>query len=456
MRTYTPGRPRRPVGPVAVLAAGFLGASGATSACEGSATHGPTPRPPNTSPFTDSGGAPGLAEAGSGPTATTHFILGANAPWYNGYRGLDLAPYLGKKTIASVSMVKADSGLKNADPTAPPIVTGATGYDASGIDATLEDMRSIGIKAVRWYFGVDGRALFSLDAQDDSSPIDTRAYPQIDHLLAAAEVNGISVIPVLFDFRLVNGDEHLLYRDGTPGTPHPRVVADPQKRAALLQNYVEPLVSRYASSHAILAWEIMVEAANSVIGTDAAGTKYSGNHCSDGSADPSGTTCHVSPTQMQAFFTDVYRAIKSVDTAHPVLPSGLARPRELTLVVGAVPADLYGAHYDDSGSECGMIQSVAEVETTYLTPHDLKLDKPLLMTEGTSGPNTACYASAAFSGGWAGYLAWGYYGLVGLSDFSRYTGIVTSADGSKSHQEGMAFYQQFSSMHAADVAPTLP
>ena len=130
-------------------------------------------------------------------------------------------------------------------------------------------------------------------------------------------------------------------------------------------------------------------------------------------------------------------------------------PRELTLVVGAVPADVYGAHYNDDGSECAMIQSVAQVEATYLTPHGLKLDKPLLMTEGASGTNTGCYVNAAFAGGWAGYLSWGYYGLVGLSDFIRYPQPMTSRDGSPSKQSGMNAYEQFAAQHPG-LVPTFP
>ena len=33
------------------------------------------------------------------------FLLGVNYPSYNGYRGLDLAPYRGSKTIGSIAYV---------------------------------------------------------------------------------------------------------------------------------------------------------------------------------------------------------------------------------------------------------------------------------------------------------------------------------------------------------------
>ena len=80
----------------------------------------------------------------------TWFLLGADYPWYNGYRGLDVGPYLGSKTIATVAFANArNSGYGHeVQSQANPIRPGTTGFNAGGIEAQLEDMQSVGISRV--------------------------------------------------------------------------------------------------------------------------------------------------------------------------------------------------------------------------------------------------------------------------------------------------------------------
>ena len=93
------------------------------------------------------------------------FLLGANYPWYNGHRGLDLGPYLGSKTIATVSFASPRNSGAGHDVQFPsiPIRPGTTGFNADGIEAQLQDMQAIGIHMLRWFFGYDGRSFMIFD-----------------------------------------------------------------------------------------------------------------------------------------------------------------------------------------------------------------------------------------------------------------------------------------------------
>jgi hypothetical protein len=379
----------------------------------------------------------------------TWFLLGANYPWYNGYRGLDLGPYLGSKTIAAVAFASPRNSEDGHDVQFPsvPIGPSTSGFNADGIEAQLEDMQAIGIHVLRWFFGNDGRSFMIFDQHDNCIGIDSTASQNVDRVLALAEKEQIYVVPVLFDFRFISGDRWLKFDDGSSGAGRADVIRDPKKRKALIENFVRPLVKHCANSRAILYWEIMNEAGNVVEGTDpATGFTLHGNaRVSNGAK--------VSIVEMQAFLNEVYDAIKSVDQSHLVMPSGLARPRQLAFVVGRVKADLFGAHYKDDGSDWQRIQSVANISNELHSKFGLDLNKPLVMTEGPAKNQRHLdeYLQSAFDGGWAGYLAWSYYGLIGYNDLERYQRIITSKDATPGAKGNLDLYRKFNQVHADAV-----
>ncbi|MBV9733924.1 MAG: hypothetical protein JO275_14220 [Verrucomicrobia bacterium] len=135
------------------------------------------------------------------------------------------------------------------------------------------------------------------------------------------------------------------------------------------------------------------------------------------------------------------------------MPSGLARPRQLPLVVGRVKADLFGAHYSDHGSDWERIESVANIARQLQRRYGLVLDKPLVMTEGPAQIQSHLkeYLQSAYDGGWAGYLAWSYYGLIDCNDLKQYPRIVTSKDATGGAMAAVDFYRQFIQAHAEAV-----
>ncbi|HEX3444521.1 MAG TPA: hypothetical protein VHS80_07360 [Chthoniobacterales bacterium] len=379
----------------------------------------------------------------------TWFLLGANYPWYNGYRGLDLGPYLGSKTIATVAFNSPRNSAYGRDIQSPsiPIRSGTTGFNADGIAAQLQDMQGIGIHVLRWFFGGDGRSFMLFDQRDNCTGLDSTAAQNVDRVLALAETHQVYLVPVLFDFRFIGGDHWLKFEDGSSGTGRADVVRDPEKRKSLIENFVKPLVKRCAESKAILYWEIMNEAGNVVQGTDpVTGFTLEGNGRIPGEAK-------VSVVEMQTFLNEVYDAIKSVDPNHLVMPSGLGRPRQLPLVVGRVKADLFGTHYNDDGNDWERIQSVADISSELHRRFGLVLDKPLVMTEGPAEieRHLSEYLQKAYDGGWAGYLAWSYYRIIGYNGLKRYPRIVTSKDATPAGRANADLYRTFNQAHADAV-----
>ncbi len=378
------------------------------------------------------------------------FLLGANYPFYNAYRGADLGPYRGTKPIANVALTK-DRGrdkARNSKQVPIPVAPGATSFDAEGIEAQLGDMHDIGIHVLRWFWGEDGRAFLELDKDGNCTGIDPAALQNIDRVVALAEKHQVFLVPCLLNNLFIGGNDHLLYEDGTLGAGHPDTIKDPQKRKSLLDNYIKPLAARYADKDGILYWEIMNEAANIVSGTDPK------TGCTVHYGDRFPEENRVTPVELQTFLNEAYEAIKSVDKKHPIMPSGLARPFHLPLIVGRVKADLYGAHYDDDGTtDYGKVRSVDQIKKGLFQKYRLVLDKPLVMTEGTHSMNTHLdyYVTQAYEGGWAGYLPWTYYGLIGLSYFIHYDRTVTSKDGKPNARPNIEFYKQFNREHVNEL-----
>jgi len=375
------------------------------------------------------------------------FLLGVNYPWYNGYRGIDIGRYKGTKTIRTLALVERrkdlDEPRQDMQP-GKPVHPNTGGFDREGIKAQFEDMQKIGIHVVRWFWGNDGRAFFNLNEGGNCS-IDEETLNNVDEILKLAKKSGVLIAPVLLDFRIISGDTHMLYEDGSEGAMHKEFITDPVKRKNLIDNGIVKLVKRVntsADADAVLYWEIMNEASNVVSGQDpATGITYR-----------STAKGQVSPTEMRRFLKEAYEAIKRVDPKRPIMPSGLARANSLPLLVGQVPADLFGAHYNDADKDFGQVLTVSEIKKRILEPLGLTLDKPLVMTEGPSNAehHLQYYIESAYYGGWAGYYPWSYYGVIGLNPLIRYDSASPSGNLTQK-KWNLEIYRQFNRQHGKDV-----
>ena len=380
-----------------------------------------------------------------------YFLLGANYPFYNGLRGVDIGRLSLRKDIVFFS--HPVQGGRQGNPLAfPPVPPGGTGFNATAIEKQLEDMSHIGIRVVRWMWGWDGRGFFDLDEHENCLGLGTDVFAHLDQILKFAEKHQIYLIPVLLDFRFVTGDaprfpeRRLRYRDGTTEPPHGDIIKNLQKRRALIENCIKPLVQRYRHSDQIIIWEIMNEAGNATYGTD----DQTGYTIHSGEKFSEDKRIHIKI--LQSFFNDIYDAIKSLDQKHYILSSGLSRPMQLPMLVGRVKADLYGAHYNDDGtSDYGKVEPVNKIHDRILSRYHLKLDKPLLMTESTADVRRHLhyYVDAAYEGGWAGILPWTYYQMIGYHEFNHYKEVVTSK-GNKG-TANVQFFQYWQRQHKAET-----
>ena len=380
-----------------------------------------------------------------------YFLLGANYPFYNGLRGLDIGRLSPRKEIVFFSHPAQGGRLNNplAFPSVPP---GGTGFNATAIEKQLEDMSHIGIRVVRWIWGWDGRAFFDLDPQEHCLGLSAEVFTHVDQILQFAAKHRLYLMPVLLDFRFVSGDaprfpeRRLRYRDGTTEPPHADVIRNPRKRRMLIDNCIMPLIQRYKDSDQIIIWEIMNEAGNVAYGQD----DQTGYTIKSGEKFPPEGSIHI--RILQAFLNEVYDAIKSIDKKHHVLSSGLARPTQLPMIVGRVKSDLYGAHYNDDGtSDYGKVASVEKIREQLMAKYKLKMDKPLLMTESTAHKKSHLdyYINSAYDGGWAGILPWTYYQLIGYHEFNHYKEIVTSKDNKGT--QNVEFFQNWQRQHKSDT-----
>lgn len=373
------------------------------------------------------------------------FLFGMNYPWYNGFRSLDFGKLQGTREIAGVAMIK-QKGFDIQKP-AVPIPPGSTGFDAAGIDAQLKDMESMNIHVLRWFFGGDGRSFMNFDKDGNCTGVEKETLDNVAKALDLAKKHHIFIAPCLLDFRFVCGDKFVTYTDGKPAPFYAHVLRDEKKRRLLIDKFIKVLAAKFTDSDSILYWEIMNECGNVVNGSD----------------PKTGFTMHggemrakdrrVTQVEMQTFLNEAYDAIKSVDKKHPVMPSGLARPNQLPLIIGKVKADIYGAHYNDNGSDRSMIQTIEQLNEE-LKRYKTKIDKPLVMTEGPAvvDRHVDDYIKAAYDGGWAGMLPWQYYQAVGLNDFLRYKRVVTSKDGNLKAKDNIEFYKRFAAEHADEIS----
>jgi hypothetical protein len=61
------------------------------------------------------------------------------------------------------------------------------------------------------------------------------------------------------------------------------------------------------------------------------------------------------------------------------------------------------------------------------------------------------YLQKAYVGGWAGYLAWSYYRIIGYNALKRYPRTVTSKEASPAGSANVNVYRQFNQVHADAV-----
>lgn len=128
--------------------------------------------------------------------------------------------------------------------------------DLSEVRLQLTRLAARGVSVVRWFMLCDGRA--GVRFAPDGTPLgpDEALFTDIDMAETLAAEAGVALMPVLLDFAWCSRARQV---SGVQLGGRRRVLADPARRAALLERVLVPLFDRYGRSAAIRAWDLINE-----------------------------------------------------------------------------------------------------------------------------------------------------------------------------------------------------
>lgn len=234
-----------------------------------------------------------------------------------------------------------------------------------------------GITALRWFALCDLRSGIRFDAQGVPEDLDARLFADMEAALRALERHHLKVIFSLFDFHLCGRRK---IDKGVQMGGRRSLVAEPDRRRALVERIVIPILERFGDAGPVLAWEVMNEPewVTSGYGRPHLGLK-------------------VSRRDMRAFLRAVIGAIHEISTRPATV--GCASRRWLGLVED-LDLDLHQVHwYDKIDSLDALQHPVAEWGN----------GRPALLgefpTKG-SAHAAALLARAAHAAGFDGAFAW--------------------------------------------------
>ncbi|MBD3425855.1 MAG: hypothetical protein GF409_01335 [Candidatus Omnitrophica bacterium] len=136
---------------------------------------------------------------------------------------------------------------------------------------------------VRVFIYCDIRSGITFDAGGSPTGLTTHVYEDMDALVEAAQVLGIRLVPVLFDYMIA---DNVSMEGANPVGEYPDLITDSAKRTALV-NALRPFINRYAGRPEILMWDIINEPIEIT------------------------TSTTISVLQVQTFITDLIQMINS-------------------------------------------------------------------------------------------------------------------------------------------------
>ncbi len=272
------------------------------------------------------------------------------------------------------------------------------------LDDTCRRLGDHGITALRWFAFCDLRSGVRFDSAGTPEELDERVFPDMEAALSTLDRYNLKVIFSLFDYYLC---ARRRFESGVQTGGRRGLVSDPDRRRALVERIVVPLLERFGDADGVLAWEVMNEPewVTSGYGSPILGVR-------------------VSRREMRAFLRSVIEAIHG-SSSRPVTV-GCASRRWLGLVED-LEIDLPQVHwYDKIDSIDALRHPVA----------NWAAGVPVLLgefpTKG-SAHDAATLARAAHAAGFAGAFAWSALGADEASDGAivdvLYENLATSRPG---------------------------
>jgi hypothetical protein len=160
------------------------------------------------------------------------FVVGVNLPW------------IGYGTDVGASAWFPNGGLSR-QPAA-----------LDRLHRTLAAVARDGMSTVRVFLLCDARSGVRFDADGVPIGLDEFVFPDLDAMVAAARQYQVGLLPVLLDFHLCDAPRIV---NGVQLGGHARLVADRDAGTAFIDRVLRPIVERFASDDAVIAWDVINE-----------------------------------------------------------------------------------------------------------------------------------------------------------------------------------------------------
>jgi hypothetical protein len=275
------------------------------------------------------------------------FVVGVNLPW------------IGYGTDFGASLWFPDGGLSR-QPAA-----------LDRLDRALGAIADDGISVVRVFLLCDARSGVRFGSDGFPIGVDEAVLPDIDAMLAAAHRHHVGLMPVLLDFHLCGARQIV---NGVQLGGRSRLIADRDAGTAFIDRVLRPIVERYGSDDAVIAWDVINEP----------------EWCLRDGPRPD-----VSFPALQRFLGEAVRCVQG--SARQPVTIGCAGTWRLDLVT-PLGLDFYQVHWYDRFGWPALARPVAELGLA---------DRPVILGE-FAGRSTriADVLDAAKQAGYAGALVW--------------------------------------------------
>jgi len=124
------------------------------------------------------------------------------------------------------------------------------------LDRTLAAIAADGVTVVRLFLLCDLRSGVVFENDGVPQALDHSVFADIDAITAAARRHQIGLMPVMLDFH-VCGEPAIVNGVQTGGRSH--LLVRPDASAAFMDRVVRPIVERYGTDPAVVAWDVMNE-----------------------------------------------------------------------------------------------------------------------------------------------------------------------------------------------------
>jgi hypothetical protein len=299
------------------------------------------------------------------------FVVGANLPWVN-YGG-DFGG----------SLWQPDGGVSRPEARAR-------------LRETLTALACQGITTIRWFMLCDGRSGILADPSTGLAALEPHVLPDLETAVDELDRAGLRAVMVLFDFLWFRPGDTI---NGVQTGGRAALLAEPGRRAQLLEAVVSPIILRAGGSPAIAAWDIVNEP----------------EWVTRGSQGVTWRQASVDRGTMKEIIRDACALIHE-RSSRPVTV-GLASASGLPLVRG-LGLDFYQIHWYDSHERHAPLDTAVA---------DYGLDRPMVLgefpTRGSARP-PADILRLARRCGYAGAFAWSWLATDEATDRAQFVAAL--------------------------------